>query len=926
MSPFPSAYPSSRNSNHETNFDTSSLPSDRGGARTWLAPHSLSGIMWHAALLALVTAVALRAGPAQAANLLLNASFEANNGQVIPTDWTYFAPPNTFVHDYWIVDTNSVGCSHMAPESGTYYWKQWFVHPLNGSNSVAGLYQSFSSSPGSIYQASGWVASSSCDQFGPDCATWLQVEFLDVNTNLVALYKSANFSVSVGLDTWFQFPVTSACDLSQPVSGGDPYFTTYAVTGTVSQLAAPLGTASLRYRFCYLTANGEGGSAFFDNAVLNQVSGPSAPVISSLFPQDTMIFVNPTSGISFTATSPSGFTINNSGIHLTVNGTNVSGSLTISGSGSSKNVTYQGLQTNTSYTAAISVTDVSNLTVNATINFQTMWFGLLPPTYLWEAEDWDFTNGMYIDFPDLCSASGDPNCYFGKVGVQSVDENNSSGASGPYRPGDLMGTASSGDALRPTLFTANRTDYRIDPFIIFEWVNYTRDWPHSTNWIIARVSANLGDSGSLALSLVNTDTSTTALGAFTISGGQGYSAFQNVYLKDTNGNNAVVVLNGKQTLRLTSGGAVLPNFFMLVPAQADLPILSNVYPTGTHPFEYTNTFSFTATTPASSFPANSIRVIFDGYDVTSNLVITGSASTKNVLLPAIQANARHVAITTVTNVLGHGIAVTNNFDTFSEGNYMVDLENFDYGGGQFLDDSSNPNAYFGVGAVTNIDYQHTSLQGEEYPYRLEGIPEANLNGNDYLRSNFVYYGSIDYVLAFFAANDWANYTRVYPAGNYYVYIRSSGDQAYSMYLDQVISGATTTLQATKRLGQFGGFGRSPVYAVYDWVPLTDDGLAAPAVVTLNGLATLRLTTAGDCNPNYVMLVPTSGIKVKATSSGNNTVLSFPGQAGVNYRVFYRTNLTAGNWTILTNVLGSGAISSVSDSRTGASRFYKVTAP
>jgi hypothetical protein len=56
------------------------------------------------------------------------------------------------------------------------------------------------------------------------------------------------------------------------------------------------------------------------------------------------------------------------------------------------------------------------------------------------------------------------------------------------------------------------------------------------------------------------------------------------------------------------------------------------------------------------------------------------------------------------------------------------------------------------------------------------------------------------------------------------------------------------------------------------------------------------------------------------------VLSFPGQAGVNYRVFYRTNLTAGNWTILTNVLGSGAISSVSDSRTGASRFYKVTAP
>ena len=48
-------------------------------------------------------------------------------------------------------------------------------------------------------------------------------------------------------------------------------------------------------------------------------------------------------------------------------------------------------------------------------------------------------------------------------------------------------------------------------------------------------------------------------------------------------------------MRVTSGGNLLPNFFMLVAAQADAPLLSNVYPTGTHPFEYTNTFSFTVT-------------------------------------------------------------------------------------------------------------------------------------------------------------------------------------------------------------------------------------------------------------------------------------------------------------------------------------------
>src|SRR5207245_5762219 len=135
------------------------------------------------------------------------------------------------------------------------------------------------------------------------------------------------------------------------------------------------------------------------------VSGNVPPLISNLFPQDTMIFVNPSGGISFNASSPSGFTINTNGIHLTLNGTDVSGSLSISGSASSKNVTYSGLQSNSVYTASIRVTDVSNLTVNASLQFQTMWYGLLTPTYLWEAEDWDFTNGMYINNLNLCNSS-----------------------------------------------------------------------------------------------------------------------------------------------------------------------------------------------------------------------------------------------------------------------------------------------------------------------------------------------------------------------------------------------------------------------------------------------------------------------------------------------------------------------------------------
>ena len=484
--------------------------------------------------------------------------------------------------------------------------------------------------------------------------------------------------------------------------------------------------------------------------------------------------------------------------------------------------------------------------------------------------------------------------------MERVDEHSTGTAPNHlYRPDDAVGTLISGDYARKDHALAGVFDYRIDPFNGGMWLNYTRDWSNALIGSSAASPPTSALTAALTLSIVNPDTSTTDLGTFTIRGGQGWSTFENVYLKDTNGNNALVTLNGKQTLRVTSGGNLLPNFFMLVAAQADLPLLSNVYPTGTHPFEYTNTFSFTVTVFGSSFPTNGIRLNLDGTDVSSNLVITGPASARNVVYPTLLPNAIHVAIIAVTNALGHGILVTNHFDTFSEANYMVEAEDFDYDGGQYLDNAM-PDSYSGFGATTNIDFQHITLTDEVFTYRLDGIPEDYLGQHDWLRSNFVYWGGIDFVLTYFAGTDWANYTRTYPAGSFYAYIRSSGDGPFSMYLDQVVSGAGTVNQVTRRLGHCGGVGKD--YVTYDWVLLTDDGLAAPAVVKLNGVTTLRLTTAGNCNPNYFMLVPASGITLTAARSGGNVVLSFPTQTGVNYRVFYRPDLTTGNWTLLTTVL------------------------
>ncbi len=868
-------------------------------------------------ILVLAAALLLAGSPAQGANLLVNPGFEANSGHVVPTGWTYFSPPPppNYFGNYWVEQGSRA-------HSGSLYWKQWGALYLSApTNNVAGIYQEFSSAPGSRYQANGWFYTFSGDTLGADCFVWVEVSFLGASSNLLALYKSDDFYASAGTDTWFQYHVTNACDVSVPVSIGDPYFTTYAVTGSVSQLVAPLGTTKVVYRFAYAQAGNQGGSAYFDDAVLDQVSGPIPPVISSVLPLN-MIFVNPSDGITFNVSSPSGFTINDSDIQLVVNDADVSSSLMITGSASNKNVAYYGLQSNQTYRASIAVTDAFDFTDSADTYFETTWVGIEPVAYLWEAEDFDFDGGMYINNPELCTTNGNPNCYFGKVGVEGVDEHSLGlGSSHLYRPDDPMATGVAGDYLRKNLFVAGRRDYRIDPFIASEWLNYTRDWPHSTNWVVGRLATGEGLSGTLTLSKVNPDTSTTDLGTFTITSGRGWSTFDNVYLKDTNGFLVNVVLNGKETLRVTSGGNLLPNFFMLVPAIVDLPRLSELYPSGQRPFEYTNTLSFTVTTEGATFPAGGIKVNLNGSDVTSSLVITGSASSNHVVYPGLLPNAIHTAIITVTNSLGNGISMTNRFDTFSQDNFMVEAEDFDYDGGQFVADWY-PEAYLGLGATTNIDFQHSPFLDEAFAYRSAGIPEDLTR--DSLRDAFINVGAFDYDLTWFGNGDWANYTRIYPTGSFYVYGRFSGLGGYSMYLDQVISGAGTTSQTTTRLGRWGIVGRG--YNLYDWVPLTDEGLTAPVLVKLNGLATLRIATTGNSNPNYFMLVPASGINLTAGRSGNNVVISFPTQAGVIYRVFYRDNLATGNWSLLTTVLGDGTIKTASDPATSAGRFYKVSAP
>jgi len=893
----------------------------------------------------LVTGLVLAACPAQALNLLQNPSFEANSGHSIPTSWTRFAPSTAAIYqpngNYWVEVSGIENGNPVTAHSGNDFWKEWGA-VYDGTNNVAGLYQTLGSTPGSTYQASGWFYINSGDELGADCYVWVQVEFYDSSTNQLALYKSGNFNINAGLNTWVQFQVTNACDVTQPVSTGDPFFNTYVITGAVSQLTAPAGTASVVYRYCYLQYQSEGGSSYFDDADLEQLTGPLPLTINNLNPQNE-IFVAPSNGVSFDVTSPSGH-INTNAIHLVLNGVDVSTNVTFSGSSSNWTVFYNGLQSNTAYTVSITATDSFSFKASANTTFQTTWLGVLAPTYLWEAEDWDFSSGLYYDNPDLCNAPGGGNCYFGVVGMSNVDEYVTAPPPAQFYRGtnDGIGTKPSGDYSRPNLFAADRVDFCINPFngdplydSGCEWVNYTRDWPASTNWIIGRFANGAGTVGSIQMSVIH-GAVTNVVGTFTMNpypaSNPSYTAFQFVYLLQTNGSGqlAPVVLNGKETLQMTSGGNMLPTFYLLTPAQVDLPFLSKLYPDGKHPFEPTNVLSFTVTTLGATFPANGVQVIVDGNDISSNLMITGSTSSNNVVYSALQPNAMHTAIINVTNSLGHGISITNQFDTFSQTNYMFEAEDFDFNGGQYVSSASySPDCYASFVSVSNVDFHHTINSGEptdgsDFQYRQNGIPQQV--AQDYLRTVYVDSFSSDYQLYWFGGGDWANYTRDYPLGTFNLYTRSSGLGAYTMNLGQVVSGAGTTNQVVKPLGQWGSVGAN--INTFAWVPLTDAGGVAPVAVKITGVTTFQVSTpTGDCYPNYFMLVRTSTINVSAARSGSNLNISFPTQIGWGYRVFYRTNLVTGSWTLLNSTAGNGSVKSVSDSTTGGNqRFYIVTSP
>src|SRR5205823_5025012 len=117
--------------------------------------------------------------------------------------------------------------------------------------------------------------------------------------------------------------------------------------------------------------------------------------------------------LAFGASSAAGISTN--AIQVTLSGTNLTlhfttnlfctNGLVVTGTLTARNVSYPGLVTNAVYTAVISATDGNGNLVSVTRTFDTY-----NPSFIWEAEDYDYNNGLFIDNPQT-------NAYAGLAGV-----------------------------------------------------------------------------------------------------------------------------------------------------------------------------------------------------------------------------------------------------------------------------------------------------------------------------------------------------------------------------------------------------------------------------------------------------------------------------------------------------------------------------
>jgi hypothetical protein len=658
----------------------------------------------------------------------------------------------------------------------------------------------------------------------------------------------------------------------------------------------------------------------------------STVTITNVYP-DGLVQFEYTNTLSFNATST--VAINPpTDVSVQLAGTNLFGAGSVSLLTTANGLSYTGNSTNITvtcaltsnmvYTTLIIVNDANGVPASQTVKFDT-----ITPYYTFEAEDFNYGPGLFIDNPQT-NAYGNPNPPLD--GTAEIDYHRPSGATiGQYNRFGLD-AENCGDVVRVT--HGGLQDYDIGFTTSGDWGNYTRTFPVGTNNIFVRVSRGAGgvqtDAGKI--SLVTSDP--TVSGQTTLDLGRhntpptgDWQKYAWVPVINSGGYPARFVGDGTpKTLRYTFDGAgENVNFFLLMPADLSVnppPYVSGFSPDGSSLFQPSNMVTFVANSSVGLAQTN-VVLNLNGVNV-SGLTFSGSSTEWTVSYP-VRTNGAYTAIITLTDTAGT-TKYTNVFETFSANDYQWEAEDYNYSNGLYFDATAPVDSYLGLSGVSGVDYFESDPNGpgrsSATPYRPangSNIPDAT--AGDQARSQFTAVSGTDYNIGSFGVGSWANYTRHYPAGSYNVAGRFAEGAGFAgADLALVTNGASTNILGTFTIPNEG-------WGTWQWVTMLDNS-GNPAQVTLDGSAQiLRLdgTTPNEVNVNFLMLVPTTPKpRLTATVTGGNISISFATQTGYSYQVQYKNNLTDAVWTPLGGAIsGNGSVQSASDSGALFSRFYRV---
>lgn len=383
----------------------------------------------------------------------------------------------------------------------------------------------------------------------------------------------------------------------------------------------------------------------------------AATSIANLSPANGSIFLSATNIAHFTVGSSVGVAATN--IMVSVNGSNVTSQLVLTGNTNNWNVTLPALMANALYNINISVVDATGFQVNQPWQFNTF----ATDDFSIEGEDYNFGGGQYIDNPVLSSADG-PNNYLDQLGTEGIDFHQiNTPVLTQYRIGDLAGTAVCPDTLRQAYITVQQTDPGVTDYMLRdnvdgEWLNYTRTFPAGTYHIYARV-ANPGTIPSVfqldeVTSGSTTTTQTTSpIGTFRKTPTSSTSDYAFAPLTDAFGKEASVSLTGVRTLRLTfltAAANVNLNYLVFVPVSgAQPPFLAGISPApGSGNVVSNSPIQISIRNADTTVNTGSIQLKLDANTVSTSITPT-SLGADVVYSPSIMSTGLHTATLVFTD-------------------------------------------------------------------------------------------------------------------------------------------------------------------------------------------------------------------------------------------------------------------------------------